>query len=180
MKKALYTFAVAATALCFAACSSEASTESTENNTQQTKKGIAEGTQIVHQPEESMIKEVVEGVEGKPITIETARGKMHGRIDYPGAITITDTTSSQISAKLIPAQGKDTYQCAVLFTGTQYKGKIWNFTRKPVMVNVEWQYEDGSILTDQVALESKEFGFTHAEREKGVTKTITYTVVDLE
>ena len=124
-----------------------------------------------------MIKEVVEGESNKPITIETARGKMHGQIAYPGAITLTNPEQAKnVISKLTPAQGKNTYNCAVLFTGTSKKGKIWNFTPNTITIDVKWEYADGTTSTDQVKVESQKFAFTHADSEKGETKTITYEV----
>ena len=173
MKKVLYTLAIGALTLGAVSCSSEGNTKGEKV----VKDGIAEGTQIVVQPEESMIKEVVEGSEGKPITIETARGKMHGQIEFPGAITLKNPSAAKnVISKLTPAQGKNTYNCAVLFTGTPKKGKIWNFTKNTITVDVEWKYEDGSTSTDQVTIESENFAFTHADANKGNTSTITYTV----
>ena len=175
MKKVLYTLAVGALTLGAVACSNDNGANAKDEKV--VKDGIAEGTQIVVQPEESMIKEVVEGSEGKPITIETARGKMHGQIAFPGAITLTNLDAvKNVIQKLTPAQGKNTYNCAVLFTGTSKKGKIWNFTHNPITVDVEWKYEDGSSSTDQVVVESQKFNFTYADENKGKTKTITYTV----
>lgn len=175
MKKVLYTLAIGALTLGAISCSSDNSKSTKEEKI--VKEGIAEGTQVVVQPQESMIKEVVEGAEGKPITIEAARGKMHGQIEFPGAITLTDPAfAKNVISKLTPAQGKNTYNCAVLFTGTPKKGKIWNFTHNPITVDVEWKYEDGSTTTDQVIVESQKFNFTHADENKGETKTITYTV----
>lgn len=175
MKKVLYALAIA---LFVVGCSGETTTT---KDGKEVKEGIAKGTQVVIQPEGSKIKEVVEGVANKPITIETAPGKMHGKIEFPGAITLSNPKAVEaVISKLTPAQGKNTYNCAVLFSGVKHKGKIWNFTRKPVMVNVEWKYEGGAISTDQVAVESEGFGFTHADKEKGEPVTITYSVVDLE
>ncbi len=173
MKKVLYTFAIGALILNIMSCGSGSETNKAEEQSE----GIAAGTTIVPQAEESMIKEVVEGAEGKPITIETARGKMHGQIAFPGAITLTDPASAKnVISKLTPAQGKNTYNCAVLFTGTPKKGKIWNFTSNTITVDVEWKYEDGSTSKDQVTVESQKYNFTHADKAKGNTKTITYNV----
>ena len=175
MKKVLYTIAIGALTFGAISCSCDNSKNSSEEKI--VKDGIAEGTQVVVQPQESMIKEVVEGAEGKPITIETARGKMHGQIEFPGAITLTDPAyAKNVISKLTPAQGRNTYNCAVLFTGTIKKGKIWNFTHNPITVDVEWKYEDGSTSNDQVVVESQKYNFTYADEAKGNTKTITYTV----
>lgn len=172
MKKVLYSLAAIAITMCIASCSSNEEKKEGDRTA-----GISNGTEVVTQSEKSMIKEVVEGTEGKPITIETARGKMHGQIEFPGAITLTDPASaSNVISKLTPAQGKNTYNCAVLFTGTANKGKIWNFTHNPITVDVEWKYEDGSTSKDQVTVESQKFNFTHADKSKGKTKTITYSV----
>ena len=175
MKKVLYTLVIGA--LTFGAISCSCENGSNTKDGKVVKDGIAEGTQVVVQPKESMIKEIVEGSEGKPITIETARGKMHGQIEFPGAITLKNPNAAKnVISKLTPAQGKNTYNCAVLFTGTPKKGKIWNFTKNAITVNVEWKYEDGSTTTDQVVIESENFNFTYADEDKGKTKTITYTV----
>lgn len=177
MKKVLYILVIGALTIGCFSCNKENNKETKEVKV--IKEGIAEGTQIVVQSNESMIKEVVEGTTGKPITIETARGKMHGQIEFPGAITLTDPASAKnVLGKLTPAQGKNTYNCAVLFTGTMKKGKIWNFTQNPVTIDVEWKYEDGSTSTDQVVIESQKFGFTYADEKKGNTKTITYTILE--
>lgn len=173
MKKVLYTFAIGALVFSIVSCGSDSETKKAGERSE----GIAEGTTVVTQTEESMIKEIVEGAEGKPITIETARGKMHGQIAFPGAITLTDPESAKtVIAKLTPAQGKNTYNCAVLFTGTPKKGKIWNFTPNTITVDVEWKYDDGTTSNDQVTVESQKYNFTHADETKGKTKTITYTV----
>ena len=104
---------------------------------------------------------------------------MNGVIEFPGAITLTDTASVRtVISKLKPAQGPNTYNCAVLFTGTSKKGKIWNFTPETIIIDVEWKYEDGTTAKDKVVVESQKFNFTHADKAKGKTKTVTYTVLD--
>ena len=177
MKKALYSLLIVATTMTIASCSSK---EDSKNETIiETREGIAEDTKVLVQPQESMVKEVVEGTQGKPITIETKKGKMHGQIEFPGAITLTNLKEvKNIIYKLTPAQGQNTYKCAVVFTGTPKKGKIWNFTKKPITVDVKWEYEDGTTSTETISVESQKFSFTYADEKKGETKTITYNVIE--
>lgn len=176
MKKVLYSLIIGATALCIASCGNDNKTsDTTPANTAPDLNSTVKDAPT----SAPMVKEIVKGDNGKPITIETVRGKMHGQIEFPGAITLTNPEEAKnVLHKLTPAQGKNTYNCAVLFTGTPKKGKIWNFTHNPITVDVEWKYEDGSTSTDQVVVESQKFGFTHADDSKGKTKTITYNVIE--
>ena len=114
----------------------------------------------------------------KPITLETVNKKMNAIIDVPGTITIANPDSvKSIISKLSKAEGKDTYNCAILFTGTSYRGKIWNFTPNTITVAAEWKYEDGSSLLDTVVVESQKHNFSVADKEKGKTKTVTYNIL---
>ena len=174
MKKVLYSLIIGATFFCFSSCGNDNKTSgATPANTAPDLNSTVKDAPT----SAPMVKEIVKGETNKPITIETKRGKMHGQIEFPGAITLTNPEEAKnVLHKLTPAQGINTYNCAVLFTGTPKKGKIWNFTKNAITVDVEWKYEDGSTSTDQVVVESQKYNFTHADENKGKTKTITYTV----
>lgn len=162
MKKVLYAFAVLAISLSAFSCGDGANKD-------------AQKSDVSTAP---LKAEAVVGEVGESITLETTTKKMNGVIAYPGDITLTDTASARtIISKLTPAQGVNTYNCAVLFTGTPKKGKIWNFTPETITVDVEWKYEDGSTTKDQVSVESQKHAFSHADKAKGKTKTVTYSVV---
>lgn len=180
MKKAILFFTILASAICLTSCNNTAkenNVTTTDTSTSIDTTATAARDKNLEQSGQNMIKEIVKGEQDKPITIETKRGKMHGQIEMPGTITLTDPQSAKnIISRLTPAQGYNTYNCAVIFTGTTKKGKIWNFTPNTITINVEWKYENGSTSTDQVVVESQKFGFTHANTSKSNTKTITYTV----
>lgn len=161
MKKVLYSLAILALSLSTFSCGDNANTE---KQVEATEIGKAEPQQV----------EV-----GKPVTMETKTKQMNAKIDYPGTITLANPDSVKtVLSKLTQAQGNNTYNCAVLFTGTPHKGKIWNFTPKSITVVAEWKYEDDSSLLDTVTVESQKFNFSFANKEKGKTKTVTYTVLD--
>ena len=174
MKKVLYTLICGAAVLCLAACNNENKTSgATPANTAPDLNSTVKDAPT----SAPMIKEIVDGENGKPITLETERGKMHGQIAFPGTITLTNPNEAKnVLHKLTPTNEINTFNCAVLFTGTAKKGKIWNFTPNTITVDVEWKYEDGTTSTDQVVVNSQKFGFTHADENKGNTKTITYNV----
>lgn len=174
MKKVLYSLVIGAIILGFNSCADKKSGATPPNTAPNLNSTVQDAPTSA-----PMIKEIVEGDNGKPITIETKRGKMHGQIEFPGAITLTNPEEAKnVLHKLTPAQGINTYNCAVLFTGTPYKGKIWNFTKNTITVDVEWKYEDGTTTKDQVVVESQKFNFTHADKAKGKTETVTYNVLE--
>ena len=163
MKKVLYAFAVLALSLSVYSCGGDDATKEAEKSDVSTAPYKAEAV-------------VVDA--GESITLETTTKKMNGVIECPGEITLTDTASARtVISKLTPAQGVNAYNCAILFTGTPKKGKIWNFTPETITVDVEWKYEDGSTTKDQVSVESQKHAFSHADNDKGKTKTVTYSVV---
>lgn len=163
MKKVLYAFAVLAMSLSAFSCGGDSANQENQKANVSTAPFKAEA---------------VVGKVGESITMETTTKKMNGVIEFPGAITLTDTASVRtVISKLKPAQGPNTYNCAVLFTGTSKKGKIWNFTPETIIIDVEWKYEDGTTTKDQVSVESQKHAFSHADKAKGKTKTVTYSIV---
>lgn len=176
MKKVLYSLVIGAIVLGFSSCANDnKSTGATPPNTAPNLNSTVQDAPT----SAPMIKEIVEGDKGKPITIEAERGKMHGQIEFPGVITLSNPEEAKnVLHKLTPAQGLNTYNCAIIFTGTPYKGKIWNFTKNTITVDVEWEYEDGTTEKDQVVVESQKFNFTHADKTKGKTETVTYNVLE--
>lgn len=173
MKKVLYSLIIGTMIMGFSSCSNNNRTGKDASNTAPNLNSTVKDAPTAS----PMITEIVDGENGKPITIETVRGKMHGQIEFPGTITLTNPDEAKnVLHKLTPANEINTFNCAVLFTGTAKKGKIWNFTPNTITVDVEWKYEDGTTSTDQVVVNSQKFGFTHADENKGKTKTITYNV----
>ena len=162
MKKVLYSLAIMALSLSAFSCGSSDDEKNASAKPAEVGKVEAQKVEV-----------------GKPVTMETTTRKMNALIEYPGAITITDTNATKtILSKLTPAQGENTYNCAVLFTGTSKKGKIWNITPKTIKVAVEWKYENDETSLDTVEVESQKHKFTHADASKGATKTITYNVIE--
>ena len=173
MKKVLYPLIIGAIVMGLGSCSNNNRTGEEASNTAPNLNSTVKDAPTAA----PMIKEIVDGENGKPITLETERGKMHGQIAFPGTIKLTNPDEAKnVLHKLTPAQEINTFNCAVLFTGTAKKGKIWNFTPNSITVDVEWKYEDGTTSTDQVVVKSQKYNFTHADENKGKTKTITYNV----
>lgn len=162
MKKVLYAFAIMALSLSTFACGGGADEKNTSEKPAKVGKVEAQKVEV-----------------GKPVTMEAKTKQMNAKVDYPGAITIANPEAARtVLSKLTPAQGENTYNCAVLFTGTPKKGKIWNFTPNTIKVVAEWKYESGETTVDTVVVESQNHNFAHADKDKGKTATITYNILD--